>query len=62
MNKQDGHCFWPLADGINRCNATSSCQLCGFYFCYNHMDDALEKGASFWIRLYNDMWGIHENS
>ena len=28
-------------------------QLCGFWFCFHHVEYALERGASYWLRLYN---------
>lgn len=26
-------------------------QLCGFWFCFFHIEQAIEVGASFWLRL-----------
>ena len=30
-------------------------QLFGFWFCFYHVEDALEKGSSYWRRLYDAM-------
>lgn len=37
-------------------------QLCGFWFCFYHLEDAIEKGASYWIRLYHAMYPEHTDA
>ena len=51
-----GHCFWLLSDGINRCNVESSYQLCGFYFCFYHREQAEQLPYTYWEGLYRKIY------
>ncbi len=43
------------------CERRCTYQLCGFWFCFYHRENADDLGASFWNRLAHQLYSDHKS-